>query len=379
FDLRSSVPNEPFTAELAVTFTYKENDWHDGDPLSNYILRFEAIYKENLNKTVVADDLDTTEELNRVLASRFALAEYLEAAGVDFAWEGLITLTLPSVEYEGKVVCNIQDVDNEFIGVELRGSPNLSVPKPIMHALEDRGGLWSVTDICFENKDVTQTYGGNEFTCGVLVNCSGQTYGSSIGAIWECSFSGFDYAIRGTATGYPGNIRNCSFNGCDYGLYIDCPGLNAMINTDVTGNTFRNCEDAICIPKLPYSITSYIYRIHDNSFLGSQENDINITQEGTFFCYGNFFGVDNSNRRSAILHEGPNTRIIVNPCRERIDSHAYWIDPAHSTEILNTDAGSMAIDAAVFTGDGTITISVVDAGEAGLDTIGTWIFGGAGA
>ena len=283
------------------------------------------------------------------------------------------------MEYEGKIVCSILNGGDEFVGVELCGSPRPDAPKPIIHALEDRGGLWTVNNICFVKNDVTQTYGGNEFTCGLLVNCSGQTLESSIGGISECTFSDFDYAIRGTDTGYPGSIWNCEFIGSGCGLYIDCQGLNAAINVEVEKNTFSGCQNAICIPNLPVSITSYVYRIHDNVFLGEGQTDINITQPGTFFCYGNYFGIDRNDRRSAILFEGPNTRIIVNPCRERPDSNTYWIDPTLPTDILRSEASSIAIDRAAFGNNQSVTINVVDVGDTGLDTVGIWTFGGEGA
>ena len=219
----------------------------------------------------------------------------------------------------------------------------------------------------------------------MLVYCSGRAAESSIYSIESCSFSGFQYAIRGTERGYPGSLRRCTISDCEYGLYVNCPGLNGTVNTDVSWNTFIRCQDAICIPRLPDSITSYIYRIHDNIFIDCGR-DLNITQSGSFYCYGNFFGTGevDSVRRTASLNAGESTRIIVNPCREsRIwqEGDPYWIDPALPTEIVNEDANSFVIDAdALDKPDDSYTgfrleISVWTLGEHGLSMIGFWSFG----
>ena len=250
-----------------------------------------------------------------------------------------------------------------------------------MHGLRDQSGLNFVQEIFFTaSPDVTQSWDGTSFTCGVL--CPGSEQASlvstSIYSIMGCSFSGFDYAVRGTSGGYPGSLQSSTFSDCEHGLYIDCPSLKAAGNSNVGGNTFLNCGDAITIAKLPYTITSYRYRVQDNVFINSGRSDIKASQAGTFFCYGNFFGSSFDVRKTAKLIEENGAHIIANPCREsaeKLYGSEYWIDPALPTEILITEAGELLISPVAFTGE-KIRIDVVKLAEDDLALQGTWTFGG---
>ena len=375
FDVRSEA-DTPFNVTMSVTFTYRE----DSGELSTYTVRNTVFYRETTDEIVDASDLDTTAKLNAVLASRAALSQYLQEKGVDFAWEGTVVLDLPAVEYQDLIVCSVLDTQGVY-GVALRGHTENQV-QTTMHGLEDRGGLNFIVDMNFTANGVTQSCGMEEpFTCGVLVTCNGHAGESSIYGVDDCSFSGFKYAVRGTASGYQGSVMGCTITDCEYGVYVDCPDLNAAGNSELSWCTFIRCQDAIYITKLPKTITAYMYRIHDNIMIGCGR-DINIADAGTFFCYGNFFGSDRDTRRTALLNSGESTRIIANPCRRSAGwgvGAEYWIDPALPTEILNGEAGNMTIDAEAFDEEQEINIDVVEIGESGLDLVGTWTFGGEGA
>ena len=382
FELNSA-PNTPFNVTMAVIFEYKEDDWEQTHELSTYTIQANAFFKPSTDETVDASDLDTTEKLNAALRSRNALEQYLEEKGVRFSWKGTAVLELPSVEYEGVVTCSIMGTQGVY-GVALCGTADPATnARTTIHALEVNGGVNFVEHVNFTaSESVMQSYGSEEpFTCGILVNCNGHAGESSIYSISDCSFSGFQYAVRGTATGYQGSVMGCTISDCEYGVYVNCPELNGAENVELSWNTFIRCQEPICILRLPFTITSYMYRIHDNSFINCGRHDINITDAGTFFCYGNYFADAEYDRRTARLYAGEGTTIIANPCRENRswqNDDPYWIDPALPTVILNSAANSMTIDASAF--DGTnISIDVVSMGDAGLDMIGTWTFGGAGA
>ena len=371
----TSAPDTPFRVTMTVTFQYKENGWQEGDDLAVYTAKANVFYDETTDVSVDASDLDSVEALNAVLASKDALRDYLSSRNVSFSWEGTLLLNLPAADYSGGVVvCDVGERGD--YGVALVGSDSGTV----FHGLQVISGLNHISNIQFTaDPNIKQSYGSESpFTCGVLVIGTAEESASSIYAIYECSFSGFDYAARGTTGGYQGSVFGCTISDCDYGVYIDCD-FNAAGNTENCDNTYIRCGDAILINKLPRTITAYMYRIHDNTFIDCGR-DINITDAGTFLCYGNYFGLDQDTRRTARLLSGQYTKIVANPCRRRSrfgTNSLYWIDPALPTEILNSSADSLVIDSEAFTGE-QINIDVVSMGQNGLDIVGTWSFGGDG-
>ena len=370
----SSGPEAVFFLNMTLTFTYVEDD----ETVNTYSISARVFSKEDTDVFVDASDLDTTEKLNWVLASNENLEKYLDRhPEIDFAWSGTLWLNLPAVEYDGLVLSN---VSGDEWGVGLIGQESDRGEMTTMHGLRNQSGLDAVRAICFTASDVTQSLNGESFTCGVLCPGSDEAafYATSLLSIDDCSFSGFDYGVRGTRGGYPGSLWGCTFSDCTCGLYIDCPNLNAAGNPLVIGNTFIDCGDAISVLKLPFTITSYAYRIHDNVFVRSSRSDIKASQSGTFFCYGNFFGSSFDARRTAKLTEENGAHIIANPCREspeKLNSSEYWIDPALPTEILITEAGELLISPDAFTGE-KIRIDVVDLVDDDLALQGTWTFGG---
>ena len=373
-----SAPETPFNLSMTVSFTYREDDGE----ITTHEISATVFFEEYSGISVGVGDLDTTEKLNWVLASNANLEDYLQRKQIDFNWKGGLILCLPPVEYDGLIESHIAINDQWWI--ELEGTEDDRHRMTAMHGLRDYGGLGIVNSIVFTaSPSVTQSWDGENFTCGVL--CTGgdgmSFLSTSIMGIMNCSFSGFDYAVRGTRGGYPGSLFESTVSNCSCGLYIDCPNLNAGGNSLVRGNTFIDCGDAVRIVKLPYVITAYDYRIFDNIFVSSSNSDINVSQAGTFFCYGNFFGSSFDARRSALLVEENGAHIVANPCRAsvaQVNSNAYWIDPTLPTEILITEAGSLLISAGALSGD-AITIDLVDLSEDGLTLVGSWNFGGGGA
>ena len=373
-----SAPETPFNLSMTVSFTYREDDGE----ITTHEISATVFFEEYSGISVGVGDLDTTEKLNWVLASNANLEDYLQRKQIDFNWKGGLILCLPPVEYDGLIESHIAINDQWWI--ELEGTEDDRHRMTAMHGLRDYGGLGIVNSIVFTaSPSVTQSWDGENFTCGVL--CTGgdgmSFLSTSIMGIMNCSFSGFDYAVRGTRGGYPGSLFESTVSNCSCGLYIDCPNLNAGGNSLVRGNTFIDCGDAVRIVKLPYVITAYDYRIFDNIFVSSSNSDINVSQAGTFFCYGNFFGSSFDARRSALLVEETGAHIVANPCRAsvaQVNSNAYWIDPTLPTEILITEAGSLLISAGALSGD-AITIDLVDLSEDGLTLVGSWNFGGGGA
>ena len=370
-----SAPETPFNLSMTVSFTYREDDGE----ITTHEISATVFFEEYSGISVGVDDLDTTEKLNWVLASNANLEDYLQRNQIDFNWKGGLILCLPPVEYDGLIESHIAINDQWWI--ELEGTEDDRHRMTAMHGLRDYGGLGIVNSIVFTaSPSVTQSWDGENFTCGVL--CTGgdgmSFLSTSIMGIMNCSFSGFDYAVRGTRGGYPGSLLESTVSNCSCGLYIDCPNLNAGGNSLVRGNTFIDCGDAVRIVKLPYVITAYDYRIFDNIFVSSSNSDINVSQAGTFFCYGNFFGSSFDARRSALLVEENGAHIVANPCRAsvaQVNSNAYWIDPALPTEILITEAGELLISPDAFTGE-KIRIDVVDLVDDDLALQGTWTFGG---
>ena len=373
-----SAPETPFNLSMTVSFTYREDDGE----ITTHEISATVFFEEYSGISVGVGDLDTTEKLNWVLASNANLEDYLQRKQIDFNWKGGLILCLPPVEYDGLIESHIAINDQWWI--ELEGTEDDRHRMTAMHGLRDYGGLGIVNSIVFTaSPSVTQSWDGENFTCGVL--CTGgdgmSFLSTSIMGIMNCSFSGFDYAVRGTRGGYPGSLFESTVSNCSCGLYIDCPNLNAGGNSLVRGNTFIDCGDAVRSVKLPYVITAYDYRIFENIFVSSSNSDINVSQAGTFFCYGNFFGSSFDARRSALLVEENGAHIVANPCRAsvaQVNSNAYWIDPTLPTEILITEAGSLLISAGALSGD-AITIDLVDLSEDGLTLVGSWNFGGGGA
>ena len=368
----------PFVIKLIVHFSYLEDD----GSIRTYEAEARVHYIENTDVLVDMSDVDTADKLNDILASRANLEQYLNEKEIVFSWEGTLELQLPPVTYEKVIVCDVGQAG--FYGVGLQGSAG-DEGVTIMPGLEARSGLNIVDSIQFvANPEVTQSYQGESFTCGILCPGSSQAEysASSIYGVQRCRFSGFDYAIRGTAEGYPGSIGECVLEDCDYGLYLDCPDFLAAGNCHVSWNTFIRCGDAICIVKLPATVTSYMYRIFDNRFIDCGR-DLNIPCAGNFFCYGNYFGDGQqpTQRRTAQLVPGENTRIIANPCRRTYDwfeGDPYWIDPDLPTGILNNEASQLQIASNAF-GEKKVEIEVLNLNEGALETVGVWTFGGEGA
>ena len=377
----TSEPDTPFDITMRLTFTYLEDD---GETVSTYTVTATAFFRQTGDAFVNASDLNTAAKLNHVLESSANLAAYLIEHDIDFSWEGELALYLPAVEYDELIICNVGG--NGIWSVTLTGKEYNHEPEPddrypTMHGILAKSGLGFLYSIDFvADEGVTQSYGDSTFTCGVLYAEATQSQ-RSIYAISGCSFSGFDYAVRSTAEGYTGTLSYSNISDCDYGLYIDCPDLNGAGNSEVCWNTFTNCGDAVYIAKLPWTITAYIYRIHDNSFINCGRSDISILDAGTYFCYGNYFGLSNDTRRSANIVEANGACVIANPCREDpywIGSNRYWIDPAHRTQILISEADSLRISAEALNGE-RVTINVVALVNSSLNTVGIWTFGGTGA
>lgn len=333
----SAEAKKGFHATVAMSFTLSQPD----QPPRRITLQCMAHYTAAEGDVVVyANDLTTAGKLNAVLSSREALVNYLRNPGEGAIVKGnpehcetssaQIIMYLPSVTYEGIVVAQtVPDADNDpttgFIRADgqlrLYGSGNT-----IFRGLVNRGGLNLAENISFEaDPNVTMTYGGETFTCGILSDytftdinvtydqeyltkyCGGTApsmqdsidlvnsqSGRLIGYVdlhllVNCSFTGFDYGVYATANGMAGGGKACTFTNCYMGIYVNANGSDINSRTvDYSSYTFRNNVYPVRIKSLTMGILPYSVRVHDCNFYDNYR-EFWITPAGDYYCYRNYY------------------------------------------------------------------------------------------
>lgn len=373
---------KPFDANLLVSFDYAEQ---------HYSFTMSFFFHESNDRTVDASDLDTAEMLNAVLASKDALADYLQEKGVSFAWyEATLRLMLPAVTYEDVIVVDVSEPGHGgFYGIEICGDPDGGT---VMKGLRMRSALGFLRNIRFvADPEVTQTFDGETFTCGVLYDGNPakepRDWSSSAN---DCIFENFDYGVYANSKGFSGGLGGCTFINCKRALVIACAGLpDWSIGSTFSENKFINSTvAAITVTGLPDNLSNYRFRIKDNCFISDNgAPDFVVSLPGYLFFYLNYFGTEDGQMRSPVLEEAAGSYVAVNPCRRSADlsDDLFWMDPSRGARnwILNNEAHSMPIDPASLNG---VTFSVIneDEPEEGqtegtVTVLGTYSFGGGDA
>jgi len=353
--------------------------------------------------------LDTAAKLNAVLASTEALEAWLQEndpEALENFYTALnrgdftnMTLYLPPVQYDGIIEYGITGLE----GPDLEGTEDEDGNRTTMPGLWLRGNdSFFLSDIDFVADDrYKMTMDGETFTCGLLSHGVG-TGDADIGDIFNadnCTFTGFDYGVWCTPTGYT-IIRNSIFIDCGVGYLIDCEGKDhGNANSIVDNNRFVYCGVGLWVKGLPEYITPYVFRVINNDFL-SCEVDIDASQPGRLYFFRNYFGkVHGENNHeipteAADVHKhAPKVRgrglatIVASPRwrdpvtfeLDRDDNHLI-VDNKHGlvTYIPADEAADLLMNAAAMAAEldeatNPVSIGIVEPGDEG-DTLGTWTF-----
>lgn len=347
-------------------------------------------------------ELDTAEKLNAVLASTEALEAWLqenEPEALNGFYEALqrgdfanLHLNLPPVKYDGIIEYGITGLE----GPDLQGTEDEEGNRTTMPGLWLRGNdSFFLDDIDFvADERYKMTMGEESFTCGILSWGVG-TGAAKRGDIYSaqgCTFTGLDYGIRCTPTGYTVMQHNV-FIDCGVGYLLDCEGKNGgNANSTLGDNRFVGCDVGVWVRNLPDYITPYDFRVYNNDFINNLV-DIDASQHGRLYFYKNYFGYtadgsapenweDVSVRHARVRGRGYAT-VIVNP-RWRYavtlgapDNYLY-LDTWHGLFNYMTaeEAGELTVSAADLDSDLTaaeepVEINITDQEE---NDLGTWTF-----
>lgn len=347
-------------------------------------------------------ELDTAEKLNAVLASTEALEAWLqenEPEVLNGFYEALqrgdfanLHLNLPPVKYDGIIEYGITGLE----GPDLQGTEDEEGNRTTMPGLWLRGNdSFFLDDIDFvADERYKMTMGEESFTCGILSWGVG-TGAAKRGDIFSaqgCTFTGLDYGIRCTPTGYTVMQHNV-FIDCGVGYLLDCEGKNGgNANSTLGDNRFVGCDVGVWVRNLPDYITPYDFRVYNNDFINNLV-DIDASQHGRLYFYKNYFGYtadgsapenweDVSVRHARVRGRGYAT-VIVNP-RWRYavtlgapDNYLY-LDTWHGLFNYMTaeEAGELTVSAADLDSDLTaaeepVEINITDQEE---NDLGTWTF-----
>ena len=380
-------------------------------------------------------DITDADVLNTLLSNSYTLINYLEDNVAGFKYGGgNLTLILPAVTYDKILVSQlILPGSSDVLGVfSIRGSDEgTTVP-----GIYSKGFLHRVENLNFvANSNATMSFGGETFTCGLLVNNtrtdfqptfdldtlkayhpefqglsdadaqakfaeynpSVSTNGNSynIGDIVNCTFTGYEYAMRTDKGGFVQGAHGCTIKHCKYGVYINAGGVDTL-HTDGRANTIwrdnRFIENwvGVRITGLPKDLSPYYIRFIDNRFFRNG-TDFGVTCPGRFYFYRNYYtgrypfsgwgvsaasevGADAEGARAANLSVSDGAVLVTNPCRSMPDStENLWIfdtDDLQNTMILQSEADGLLVDpdAIVDLGE-TLDIPVLNDKE---DPVGVW-------
>lgn len=387
--------NALFNADLVATFTYEGED-HE--------IRIPFTYDSQM-VMLIADDLDTAAKLNAVLASSDDLLEWFESKNkamydnyMASNRNSFIDIYLPAVEYTDIIVANPVPDSNEFVHNALRlygHEDGTSMP-----GLHIKGNVLAVWDINFEaDSSKKMTLDNKSVTCGILAENENMRGGNFVGSVSGCSFTGYDYGICSTETGYVGGVWGSNFINCKNGVYIDCGKGENRVSGDygeIQESTFvdnaRVNTVAVTIRNLPKGVTPYSMVVQGNRFLGCHK-DFKITTPGNphyFYFYNNYYGkatqtfsARSAESRSAQIELGDTADtqkavVITNPRLVYIDDDkTLGIDSSLQTLVRNDQAASLPISGLEdVTSKIEIGVVVPDSESQGATQIGKWTFNG---
>jgi|GEM_PF-4735814 len=384
-------------AKISFTLTI------DGEA-TTYTLYETFSYMMETSFEIDMSELNTADKLNAVLGTADGLMDWLkdeDPATRDAILSLLaqdevveLELILPPVEYTD-IICYRMKMG--AVRLTLCGSEDNDGNRTTLPGLrtENTDGFF-LSDLDFKaDSQITQRYGGEEFTCGVLM------YGaenSDIYKVMNCRFEGFDYGVRTTATGYT-CCWDCEFVDCSMAYLLDSAGKErGNTNADMKNCRFVSCGTAVRIKGLPEGITPYGYRLYNCDFLGN-DMDIDVSQPGRFYCYKNYFGdihtnVDVVDDASDVHKRPPRVRgrgyayVVVNPrWRDPVtldgsnhESNHLIVDTKHglanymfNSEAYgyNFDSGTLNTDLSKQTED--VSLAMTNDQE---ETLGTWDIAG---
>ncbi|MGM9619227.1 MAG: hypothetical protein ACI3W8_05265 [Oscillospiraceae bacterium] len=325
---------------------------------------------------------DTVEALNEYLAEelfnqRVANGFYTIKLAADTTYTGTIVIPQDFDEKDGR------QVELILVGAE-DGSTVI------------KGGI-----------DLNKNYLGNLENItfdGVNAGTSALYNGSCLN-MFGCTFKGYTGAAVDGSSGMMTVTSNNVFLDNYIAVKIDAKSwvdwssnLNPWLN-----NTYINNGTAVQILSLNDAVSSHNLRLYDSDFIGNGM-DFDARCGGTLYFYRNYFGSFDElgsdidpveafsaakalndftgllTNRTAKISTANNTTVIVNP-RWKYPVKNLGNPPAYSnilisdwtlpTQILNSEAGSLKLDASAFEGAGTKTITVVDEQD---EPVGTWIF-----
>lgn len=396
-----------FDATIAMHFTYNSQE---------YVVTSRVWREEDSVSADPSDTIDTTAELNSILASNENLFDWLEDVHPD-VYEDFVSnssssvwidLTLPAVEY-GDVVSNVNYTgnnttpNNKQFNLRISGSEEGSTATT-MKSLKTKGSIWYVANVNFVG-DSTHT----------IAIAPVDDYGRLPDNILNCTFKNYSRAVSLTGWGNVACIEGCTFDSCTTGIYVDSRdggSYNFTAPTDYIYNVFFNNATAVHIAALPPMVSPFSLRINRNLFLGNSSScvDFNVAPAGKFFFQQNFYGntaKDSSSGSNSVdywltNHTGSNsirtharnasgnsgnsngTKLITNPFLKTIgdwktSAPSMWLTDSDTalTQIITSEAASMPVDGAAFGDDNTtkpITVTILDSN--GQNTIAEWNFNG---
>ena len=342
--------------------------------------------------TLDAGSRDTAEKLNELLSSKNSFLtwvqaqdrkngthmyrEYQTAYALGLAETIDFKLKLPAVVYDDIITVNTRGMDLTLQGTEDENGNRTTMPG--LRILRNRYPVY-VEDIDFVAVDALTHGREYPFTCGVLSAKAGDTNASGAGKarISGCTFTGFDYGVRGISDSAATLNGPCQFFNCKVGYQLEGdPGNHARVRNCI----FVKCGAAIRILKMPQNFAPYNYRIFECDFL-SCGTDLDVQAKGRFYFHRNYFGEVNPNQapdqwdswsfrsRTVVLSSGEETQIVTNPCRVNpynvggINDNTLYIDttPGLLTYVPNSEANSLTVNTtSLQESDETVTINVTD-------------------
>ncbi len=328
----------------------------------------------------VTVDITSADVLNTLLSDSRVLIGYLEDHGYPYNG-GSITLNLPDVAYDKIIVSQVllTGSGDYMATLTLKGSAGTTMP-----GLFSKGFLTYVDGIQFVNTGKNMPNGKN---CGILVDnrptsyqpdfdwktlqkyhpdfqnmtdaqaqeacknynpavpTTGNAY--NIGAVTNCTFSGFEYAMYSDDGGIINSGTGNTVTDCDYGYYLDTAGsIGNSRELNFRENTFRGIgTTAVYLGTLPSDLDPYYIRFQDNKFYETKQ-DFHVKSPGNYYFQRNYYDEAGS-RRSARLTEEGGAEIYTCPCRSlpnRTDK--LWIYPGQRTAIFQSQASEMTVDPA---------------------------------
>ncbi len=410
-----------FVSKIRVTVVVQGPD--DEEPVT-YSWISSMSYSESLDLRVSAESLSTADALNEVLSSEDALYSWLEE-NYPNEYEQVITahendievslrLELPGVSYDKVIVVNVPDRN---ISISFEGQRGLEkTTLPGMRISGQVGAVWFLSFVAQE--DCTVSYDGETFTCGILVAGNNGEHGHIL-QIERSSFAGFDYAVRSTHDGIATGVYGCIISDCGVGYYMDSYETSMSQLYGKIGETcFIRNDCAIQIVSIHSGLSPYAIRVNDCDMIGNKV-DFNIAAPGTFYFHSNYFAkVHNKSKdvstseliqtlaqattetklnqvvtsNAPRVNKAHGVKVITNPkwkylikgwamygmaplALEEEEPYVNILtsDWASETQIVDTEAGNLKIDASAFEME-TEEKKIIDVVDENENAIGTWIF-----